>query len=596
MAASVRSPRRVTRRLGFVNASRLSKDRGNLTNSHYNTTVDAAPQPERYEILSKIGQGGIGAVYRAQDRALRREVAIKRLLPQGDKPEEERHTNEELVREASLLSKLQHPNIVTVYDAGIDDDGVFIVMELIDGETLDDLIERGALTFEDFKSVAEQALEGLIAAQEIDMLHRDLKPSNVMISWLPSGRFELKLLDFGLAKVTQKPSTQTVQWGDAILGSIYFMAPEQFEREPLDGRTDLYSLGCLFYYALAGAYPFDGEHGAQVMAKKLEHQVAHLCSVRPDVPQPIGDWVMRLMARSRDDRPATAKQALDEFVESLARSPAAPTLAPVPIPVIPPRYSTPPGAITTSMVAAGPGLRTTTHHMAPPQGSNKKQTAVAAVATFSILAAVAAGAYFFLKPKDDSSDKGDSSDYEFYAPPPVADNPEHNVSIVSLGSKWHYWDRGGSPPDGWVGLSFDSSAWGSGKAPLGYGEKSGITTEIGFGDDPKQKHISSFFRYSFNSKGGDFDSLQLRYQVDDGCIIYLNGEEVARHSMGSAPSPDIDQLASPTASGAAETTLHSLVIGAESIRKGDNTIAVRVHQSNASSSDLRFDLELKGAR
>ena len=586
----------MTRRPRFVNGSRPSKDRGNLANRHYNTAVDAAPQPERYEILAKIGQGGIGGVYKAQDRALKREVAIKRLLPQGDKPEEERHTTEELVREASLLSKLQHPNIVTVYDAGIDDDGGFVVMELIDGETLDDLIERGALTFKDFKSVAEQALEGLIAAQEIDMLHRDLKPSNVMISWLPSGRFELKLLDFGLAKVTQKPSTQTVQWGDAILGSIYFMAPEQFEREPLDGRTDLYSLGCLFYYALAGAYPFDGEHGAQVMAKKLEHEVTHLCAVRPDVPRPIGDWVMRLMARAREDRPATAKQALDEFVDSLERSPAEPNLAPAPTPVIPPLHSPPPGAITTNMVAANPGIRTTTHLMAPPQGSNKKQTAIAAITTFTILAAVAAGAYFLLKPKDDG---GKPLDEEVYIPspdPPEAAPIKHNVSIVPLGSKWDYWDRGGSPPDGWVGLDFDSSDWNKGAAPLGYGEKEGITTEISFGEDAKQKHIASFFRHRFNSKDGEFDSLQLKFQVDDGCIIYLNGEEVARHSMGSSPSPSIDQLADSTASGAAETKRHSLLIGATDVREGDNIIAVRVHQSKASSSDLRFDLQLKGAR
>lgn len=378
--------------------------------------MDAPPQPERYEILSKIGQGGIGAVYRAYDRTLEREVAIKRLLPQGDKPEEERHTTEELIREAGLLSKLQHPNIVTIYDAGIDADGGFVVMELIDGETLDALIERGALTFDDFQSVAEQALEGLLAAQEIGMLHRDLKPSNVMIAWLPSGRFELKLLDFGLAKVTQKPSTQTVQYGDAILGSIYFMAPEQFEREPLDGRTDLYSLGCLFYYALAAAYPFDGDHVAQVMTRKLEHEVMPLDNLRPDLPLPLCAWVMRLMTRFPEHRPNDARQALDEFATCLAQSAAAP--APTPhatVPIMTPAVPHLPGAITTAMVTTGPVLHTTSYYMSPPPGSSRKQTTIAvvvAVATFGILAAVAAGGWYLLKQKDAKPDDRDPASEE----------------------------------------------------------------------------------------------------------------------------------------------------------------------------------------
>jgi len=388
--------------------------------------VSAPPQSERYEILSKIGQGGIGAVYRAHDHTLDREVAIKRLLPQGEKPEEERLTTEELVREAGLLSQLQHPNVVTIYDAGIDADGGFVVMELIDGETLDELIERGALTFEDFQSVAEQALEGLIAAQEINMLHRDLKPSNVMIAWLPSGRFELKLLDFGLAKVTQKPSTQTIQHGDSILGSIYFMAPEQFEREPLDGRTDIYSLGCLFYYALARAYPFDGNHVAEVMTRKLEHEIVDLSTLRPDLPPQICSWVMRMISRSPNDRPATAKQALEEFTHCIAHAAATPvpTLAPAPAALMLPRPAAhrphPSGAITTAMVASDLGLHTTSYYMAPPPGSSKKQTTIAvvtALATFGVLAAVAAGSWYLFKPKDEKSGTPDYEDVSISVDP-----------------------------------------------------------------------------------------------------------------------------------------------------------------------------------
>ena len=134
--------------------------------------------------------------------------------------------------------------------------------------------------------MVDQTLEALIAAQEIDMLHRDIKPSNVMVSWLPSGRFQVKLLDFGLAKLSQTPALQTINHGDAIMGSIYFMAPEQFDRELLDARTDLYSLGCLYYYGLTGSYPFDGDSAPEVMIAHIEHSVKPLENATCRISQP----------------------------------------------------------------------------------------------------------------------------------------------------------------------------------------------------------------------------------------------------------------------------------------------------------------------
>src|SRR5690606_26010134 len=101
-----------------------------------------------------------------------------------------------------------------------------------------------------------QVQEGLIAAQDLGIVHRDLKPSNVMVNWLPSGKFQVKLVDFGLAKFSPKPSHQTVDHSDSVYGSIFFMAPEQFERAMLDARTDMYAIGCVYYFALAGKSPF----------------------------------------------------------------------------------------------------------------------------------------------------------------------------------------------------------------------------------------------------------------------------------------------------------------------------------------------------
>ena len=179
---------------------------------------------DRYEIRGKLGQGGIGTVYRAFDQRMNREVAIKRIIPESGGNQDK--ATRQLTQEAGALAALQHPHIVTVYDVGLDEDGPYVVMELLTGKTLDEVIESGApLTFQDFRELALQSQEALIAAQELSMVHRDLKPGNVMLNWLPSGKFQVKIVDFGLAKFTPKPSLQTLDHGDSVFGSIYFMSP-----------------------------------------------------------------------------------------------------------------------------------------------------------------------------------------------------------------------------------------------------------------------------------------------------------------------------------------------------------------------------------
>jgi len=270
---------------------------------------------DRYEIRSKIGQGGVGAVYRAFDRHLNREVAIKRVLPEGGYENQEEATKA-MLNEAASLCSVQHPNIVTVFDAGVDNDGPYVVMELLSGRTIDEMIDRGTLTIQDFREVALQSQEALIAAQDLDLVHRDIKPTNVMVTWLPSGRFQVKLVDFGLAKFSPKPSLQTIDHGDSVFGSIHFMAPEQFERTPLDKRTDMYSMGCVYYYCLAGVYPFDGETAPQVMNAHLQHQIKPLQDHRPDLPPWLCQWVMWHLARQMEERPRDAREALKLFLMS----------------------------------------------------------------------------------------------------------------------------------------------------------------------------------------------------------------------------------------------------------------------------------------
>ena len=267
---------------------------------------------ERYEIKGRLGRGGVGAVYQAYDHHLGRDIAIKRLLPLGETKLNE-STKNSLALEAKTLATFTHPNIVTIHEFGEDEKGAYAVIELIDGDTLKELISQGALSEVDFYEVASQILDGLIAAQERGILHRDLKPANIMLTWLPSGKFQVKILDFGLSKFSEKPSKQTLDHKGSFLGSIDYIAPEQIELLPLDQRTDLYSLGCVFYFALTQTPPFKGSNMAKTMNNHLTGKVTPLEEIRPDLPIAVSRWVMRLLSKNPADRPANALEALKEL-------------------------------------------------------------------------------------------------------------------------------------------------------------------------------------------------------------------------------------------------------------------------------------------
>lgn len=288
----------------------------------------SARMNSRYEVRDRIGQGGLGSVFKAYDHQLQRDVAMKRVLTTGQGTQEEiMAAGQKLIAEAQTLSSLNHPNIITVFDVGQDEQGGFVVMELLDGETLDQTVERGVLTVEDFTEVVYQTMEGLVTAQDKNVIHRDIKPTNIMLIWQASGRFQLKILDFGLAKFSKNPSVQTMDQDDAVMGSIFFMAPEQFERGELDARTDLYQMGCVYYNSLTGQYPFNGETAPQVMNAHLQHKVVPIEQLRPDLPPALAQWVMWLINRDIESRPSNAKEALKYFPKSSGQAPALPTQA-----------------------------------------------------------------------------------------------------------------------------------------------------------------------------------------------------------------------------------------------------------------------------
>ncbi len=258
----------------------------------------------------------MSTVYRAYDNVMGREVALKRLLDLEDT-----NLNEDskgaLQREAGALAKFQHPNVVTIFALEEDGDGPFVAMELVEGEDLNEVVKDAALSVEDFIDVAEQCLDALVSAGDMNLLHRDIKPANIMLTMTPSDRFLVKILDFGLAKFCQQPSTQTLDHHGSFLGSIDYIAPEQLELQPLDQRTDLYSLGCVFYCGLTQESAFQGGNPAETSMNHINHRCTPIQEIRPDLPEHVAAWVMRLISRQPDDRPDDAKDAMKQFQDAL---------------------------------------------------------------------------------------------------------------------------------------------------------------------------------------------------------------------------------------------------------------------------------------
>ena len=273
----------------------------------------------RYAIERRIGIGGGGAVYLAHDRLLNRWVAIKRVHSDGEDSSE----SEAAFREATQLASLQHPNIVTVYDFLRNDGDVFVVMEYVAGSNAEEITEP--LSIDLFREFARQSLEGLAAAHAAGIVHRDIKAGNIMLVGVETGPIQVKLLDFGMAKFLTSPALQTMDHAGSLTGSIYVMSPEQLSRQPIDHRTDLYSLGCVFYQVLTLQNPFRGANIATIIAAHLQHDFLPLRLLRPDLPAALSAWVEQLFAFDKDARPADALQALRQLPPPSNPSPSNPS-------------------------------------------------------------------------------------------------------------------------------------------------------------------------------------------------------------------------------------------------------------------------------
>ena len=234
-----------------------------------------------YEILEKLGQGGMGVVYRARDTRLEREVALKVLPAETSASPDSRRR---FLEEARAASTLNHPNVVTIYDVRTDGDVDSIAMEYVRGETLDRLLKKQPLARKDLIHYAIQIADALSAAHAAGIIHRDLKPANVMIT--PQG--VVKLLDFGLAKRQEssayEPSAATATIEGMLVGTAAYMSPEQAKGKELDARTDLFSFGAVLYEMATGTLPFRGDTSALIFQSILMAAPVAPIRLNPDLP------------------------------------------------------------------------------------------------------------------------------------------------------------------------------------------------------------------------------------------------------------------------------------------------------------------------
>jgi tetratricopeptide (TPR) repeat protein/predicted Ser/Thr protein kinase len=256
-----------------------------------------------YKILEKIGEGGMGVVYKAQDTKLDRTVALK-FLPEHSFSDEEARSR--FVHEARAASAMDHPNISTVYDIDEADGKTFISMAYIDGKSLKEIAAAGDLSIQEIVKIGVQAGEGLGAAHKKGIVHRDVKSDNLMIT----GDGHVKVMDFGLAKL--KGATGLTRAGQTV-GTAFYMSPEQTKGEEVDSRSDVFSLGVVLYELISGRLPFTGEYDTAIAYSIVNEQPKPLREIRPDVPAQLEAIVMKALEKD----PANRYQSMDGLVGDL---------------------------------------------------------------------------------------------------------------------------------------------------------------------------------------------------------------------------------------------------------------------------------------
>ena len=270
---------------------------------------------ERYRLDEVIGRGGMSTVYRATDLSLDRTVAVKVAL--DPLVEQSPIYLARFTREAQSAAALNNPAVVTVYDAGADGPTRFIVMEYIRGKSLAEIMSgHKPLEPHEAARIAEQVAGALSAAHAAGIVHRDIKPGNIMLA----GDGSVKVLDFGIARALEGQAlTQTA----TVLGTSAYMSPEQALGQPVDARSDIYSLGCVLYEMLTGEPPFIADVAAAVLHQHVRVAPKPARERNPDIPPALDALVMQMIAKSPDDRPQTAAEVRDRLAQAAGNPGAA---------------------------------------------------------------------------------------------------------------------------------------------------------------------------------------------------------------------------------------------------------------------------------
>ncbi len=266
----------------------------------------------RYNIVSELGRGAMGMVYQAHDPQIDRMVALKVLR-------EDRLTTEDYVqrflKEATAIGRLSHPGIVTVYDVGQDHGTIYIAMEFLEGQPLDEVSKTGSLTMQDIVTIGVQVSQALQYAHKKGIVHRDIKPPNIIYT----SEMNTKVTDFGIAHIDDPDGQQMTRAGE-ILGTPVYMATEQVMGQTVDGRPDLYSLGVILYELSTGRRPFKGENLAAVFRAITSEEPVPPHKINPEVPLALSNLILKTMAKKPEDRFATGQELADCLTACMSES------------------------------------------------------------------------------------------------------------------------------------------------------------------------------------------------------------------------------------------------------------------------------------
>ncbi|ATX81453.1 serine/threonine protein kinase [Mariprofundus ferrinatatus] len=268
----------------------------------------------RYEIISELGKGAMGTVYLGRDPQINRQVAIKTLaLSKEFEPNQLKEVKERFFHEAEIAGMLNHPNIVTIFDAGAEHDLAYIAMEYLDGVNLTGYTKKGStLPLTTTLKIVGKVAEALQYAHSHGVIHRDIKPANIMILKNKS----VKVTDFGIAHISESGKTKA----GIVLGTPSYMSPEQLSGKKIDGRSDLFSLGVMLYEMVTGVRPFLAESISKLMFKIAKSSHLDVRKLNPELPEGVAELINRLLSKQPEERPATAKEVLDAIHQCLQGS------------------------------------------------------------------------------------------------------------------------------------------------------------------------------------------------------------------------------------------------------------------------------------